>query len=528
MNKALMQNIATIPRPDNILIVQPKITFVRGPIVSTSSSINNEAVPAIGVAYISSFIKKFGYQSTFIDGTAEALNNIWNLNDYPGYRCQGLTFDAILEKIPLDADVIGVSAMFSGEWPVIRDLIKCIRKKLPDALIVAGGEHITAMPEYSLNDCSAIDLCVLGEGEHVFYQILEKKRNNEALYSDIPGIAYHDSNNDFVINEGLTRIRDIDVIPWPLWPEGYLEKFWDAGKSYGVQTDRDIPMMISRGCPFQCTFCSSPSMWTTRYILRDVEDVIDEIKTYIRKHDITAVQLYDLTAVVKKSWIVQFCNRMIEEKIDIKWSLPSGTRSEALDSETLYLLKKTGCNYLVYAPESGSMDVLNTIKKKIKLENLTESVKTAKKLGLVLRANLIIGFPFETRRDVMKTVLYGLKLALCGVDEASINIFSPYPGSQLFSELVAEKRFGISDDYFLSLTSLNSDYTAFNPITFNKNMGSKELAIYRIFFMLLNYILGYLIHPMRIIRSAKSIFGGANATTVLEHRLKDLKRRSKQ
>ena len=528
MHKALMHNIGDKTRTEGLLIHQPNVVFVRGPIVSTALAINNEAVPALGIAYIAAYIGNHGYKSTFVDGAAGALNNIWELNNYNGYRCQGLTFNEILESIPSDTDVIGISAMFSGEWPVVRDLINAIREIFSDALIVAGGEHITALPEYSLNDCPAIDLCVLGEGEHVFYQILEKIRNNKTSFSDIPGIAYINANADFVVNEGLTRIRDIDNISWPLWPEGYLEQFWKAGKSYGVQTERDIPMMISRGCPFQCTFCSSPSMWTTRYILRDVEDVISEIKHYIKIYDITAVQLYDLTAVVKKNWIVEFCNRMIEEEINIKWSLPSGTRSEALDSESLLLLNETGCNYLVYAPESGSDNVLKAIKKKVKLDRLTDSVKIAKKLGLVVRTNLIIGFPFESRRDVLSTLYYGLKLASYGVDEVSINIFSPYPGSELFKELIDGNSFEVSDEYFFSLTSLNSDYTAFNPITFNKTMSSKELASYRILFMLMNYILGYLIHPTRVVRTIKSVLFDKNATTVLEHRLKDLKIRIKR
>src|SRR5207247_9203855 len=92
-------------------------------------------------------------------------------------------------------------------------------------------------------------------------------------------------------------IRYINASPWPYWPDGYLEKYWAAGKSYGVCSERDVPLMVSRGCPYQCTFCSSPQMWTTTYKLRDVDDVIAEIKHYQEQYDITAFQLYDLTAI---------------------------------------------------------------------------------------------------------------------------------------------------------------------------------------------------------------------------------------
>ena len=144
--------------------------------------------------------------------------------------------------------------------------------------------------------------------------------------------------------------------------------------------------MGSRGCPYQCTFCSNPTMWTTRYIVRGIDDLIAEIKSYIERYDITALQFYDLTAITKKRWTIEFCERLMAEGIRIKWSLPSGTRSEALDAETLALLKKTGCNYLVYAPESGSPETLKAIKKRIELDRLTESVlePNAKALSSVL------------------------------------------------------------------------------------------------------------------------------------------------
>lgn len=503
---------------------KPRITLVRGPLVFASRSINNEATPSVAFAYLSAYLMAHGYTVTWVDAIGHGLNNVWSLPEFPGYSCQGLTFDQILDAIPPDADIVGFSAMFSGEWPVLRSLITQVRRKLPNALFVAGGEHITALTEYSLRDCPEIDICVMGEGEHTFYEVAEAFSGSRG-FGDINGTAFVDAAGTYVAPDGLPRIRDIDNIPWPYWPDGYLEAFWLAGKSYGILSKRDMPMMVSRGCPFKCTFCSNANMWTTRYALRSVDDVIAEIKHHIERYDITAVQLYDLTAIVKRSWAIEFCRRLLSEGIRLNWSLPSGTRSEALDEETLGLLKQTGCNYLVYAPESGSSRTLGTIKKKISLEKLTESALIAKKVGIVLRTNLIIGFPHETRADVFQTVRYGLKLAIRGVDEVSINIFSPYPGTEIFSGLIAANRIRVNDEYFLALTSLNSDYTAVNPLTVNDAMGPRELAAYRLGFMLMNYILGYILYPKRIWRTIRNIFGDGKSATVLEHRLKDAYKR---
>jgi anaerobic magnesium-protoporphyrin IX monomethyl ester cyclase len=501
------------------------VTFVRGPIVSTAKAFNNEATPCIALAYLSACIAHHGYRFTIVDAIADGLGQTWPLPNRPGFHCQGLTYAEIIERIPADTDVIAVSAMFSGEWPVIRDLTRLIRERHRDALIVAGGEHITALTEFSLRDCRAIDVAVRGEGEQTLYEVLESYRTGGDV-SQVSGVAFLDADDCFVQVGGLPRTRDLDTLPWPNWPDGYLERFWRAGKSYGVQTARDMPIMASRGCPYQCTFCSSPSMWTTRYVLREVEDLVAEIKTYIKRYDITALQFYDLTAITKKRWTIEFCNRLIAEGIDIKWSLPSGTRSEALDGETLALLKKTNCNYLVYAPESGSPDTLKIIKKRVDLGRLTESVIEAKRQGIVVRTNLIIGFPHETRRHVAETIRYGLYLAWQGADEVSINIFSPYPGTEIFRALLAQGTITLGDDYFFSLTSLNSDYTSLNPNTCNPIMGARELAIYRIGFMLANYLVGYLRYPSRIFRTIANVFFKERGTaTVFEHRLKDVFRR---
>ena len=505
-----------------------RVTLVRGPFVSTFRAASNEATPALGPAYVAGYLRQFGYDDvTIVDAVGEDLDRFWTLDAYPGVIIKGLTFSETIDRIPADSDVIGFSAMFSAEWPIQRALITATRQRFPNALFVAGGEHITALPEYSLRECPALNVCVRGEGEHPFYELVESWGEHRD-YTRVNGLAYLDAHGRFVINGNLPRVKDVNTIPWPYWPDGYLEKYWAAGKSYGVHSERDMPLMVSRGCPFQCTFCSSPAMWTTTYKLRDVDDVIAEIKYYQKKYDITAFQLYDLTAIVKKSWTVEFCQKLLDEGINLKWSLPSGTRSEALDKETLEYLRRTGCNYLCYAPESGSPATLKRIKKKVNLSRMTESILEARRQGLILRTNFIVGFPEETRRDIFQTVRYALMLAIRGVDEVSMNVYSPYPGSELFDDMVRAGKVTLNDKYFIRLISNYTDYTKTDLITFNDEMSARQLAIMRSAFMLTTYGLGYLLYPSRIVRTIRNVFFGSHeAATVFEHRFKDTLNRLK-
>ena len=501
------------------------ITLVRGPVVFTNGSINNEAVPQLGLAYISGYLLAKGYKVTVIDSSAEGLGKISPLKEYPGYSYQGLTHSDVISRIPKQTRIIGFTSMFSGEWPVLRDLIIQTRESFPEALIVAGGEHITALTEYCLRDCPALDVCVRGEGEHTFYQLLEAYLGT-GDFLDVPGIAYIKKEDQYQQNGNKPpRMKDVKI-PWPDWPEDYLEKFWRAGKSYGVATERDMPFMLSRGCPFQCTFCSSPQMWTTKYNFRDLDDVMKEIKYYIKRYDITALQMYDLTAIIKKQWAMEFCQRMIDEGIKLKWSLPDGTRSEALDKEVLIMMKKSNINYLVYAPESGSQRTLKKIKKRVKLKRLIESVIEAKRLGLTVRTNVIIGFPHETWWDIIQTILFQMRNAIRGVDDVTIYIFSPYPGTEIFDDLTRAGKVKLNDDYFHKLTSLNGDYFTTNLTTFNDNISGRMLGVVRLVAVLINYAISYLLYPRRIIRTIRNIYS-TKAATVFEHRLKDLLNRKK-
>lgn len=518
-----MSEPATIDRKG----ARPTVALVRPPVIFKRRGLANEATPALGLAYLSAYLKKHGHTPFIVDGMGEGLNRVWRPRKYPDFLCQGLSFEEIIRRIPGDTEVIGVTAMFSGEWLVVRDLINEIRKAFPNALIVAGGEHITALPEYCLRDCRGLDVCVLGEGEEKCFDLIEAYAAGSG-FEGVDGICFLDEGGGYVrTSPKPPRIRDIGSIPWPDWPDGYLEKFWESGKSFGPQSARDMPMMFSRGCPYQCTFCSSPGMWTTRYILRDVDDVLEEVKHYIDRYEITAVQLYDLTAITKKRWIVDLLAKLSNQGIKVQWDFPSGTRSEVLDEEILSGLKEAGTNYICFAPESGSPRMLEKLRKKIDLGKMTQVMRTAKRLGMVVRANTIIGFPGETRADVYRTMIYGLKLTVMGVDELQPYIYMPYPGSALFSMLVDQGRLEVNDDYFFSLSGLNSDLTSFSPLTFNETMGPRELAFYRLAFTILSYGLGYLLHPSSIVRTLRNLFSQEHAATVLEHRLKDALRRKR-
>ena len=266
-----------------------------------------------------------------------------------------------------------------------------------------------------------------------------------------------------------------------------------------------MPILATRGCPFQCTFCSSPSMWTTRYIMRNPKDIVDEIEWLIREYKANDFEFFDLTAIIKKSWILEFCNEIKKRNLNnITWQLPVGTRTESLDEEVLKAIYDTGCHFVCYAPESGSEKSLEIIKKRVKIDRLVKSIKTSVKIGHTAKLNFIIGFPHETLGDCLRTIWFGVYCAFrLGVSDILFSVFSPYPGSELFEDLKKNKKIKVNDNYF---NKLHAQFDFTKGDSYCDNISGKTLIILRLLGFFLCYATIYLSRPVRIYRLFKKIF----------------------
>jgi len=195
---------------------------------------------------------------------------------------------------------------------------------------------------------------------------------------------------------------------------------------------RSMPMLATRGCPYQCTFCSSPFMWTTAWRARETKAGVDEMILYRERYGVTDIHFEDLTAVGKRTWILQFCQELLSRGVEFTWQLPSGTRSEAIDEEVAELMVKAGCRNFSYSIESGSEDTLKIIKKRIHLDKVHTSAKAAVRAGIRLQVNFILGFPHETWRHVRDTYREIARCAALGFHEFNCCAFSPLPNTEAF------------------------------------------------------------------------------------------------
>ena len=492
-----------------------KVTLVRPFSVLSKSTYSAAILPPLGLAYLAAVLRIAGYDVGIVDSQGADIFNIRH-SECGRYYLQGLGIPELVDAIDPTTTIVGVSLMFSQEWLPQRDFIKAVRARYPDVSIVVGGEHPTAFPEYVLRDCPEIDYVISGEAEITLLELVHRISHGKDT-SDSPGTATIDENGALVSNGFSDRITHIDDLPRPAWDLCELENYFQPNWAMGIGMGRHMPILATRGCPYQCTFCSNPLMWTTRYKMRDPKEVVDEIAFLVREYKADSIDFFDLTAIVKKEWTLAFCAELKRQNLNITWQLPSGTRSEALDQETLTAIYETGCRLITYAPESGSERTLKSIKKMLKLSRIIESIRTAKRIGHTAKVNLVIGFPDEHHSDILKTLWLSFKLALYGTDDCNIS----YPGSELYNQLRAANKIPEpNDDYIVSLL-VYFDLT--KTASYCEGVSGRSLAFYRLLVYMFFYSTAYIVYPKRIFRVFKSILSAKfKPGNVFEQRLSDV------
>jgi len=468
-----------------------KICLIRPAILVPKRNVTAMFTPPLGLAYVAGSLKRAGHDVTLIDAVGESLDtrHEWRNDCY----IYGLNPEQTIARVTEGTQVIGVAAGFSFEWPYTRDLIDALRARFPKAMLICGGEHFSAMPEYSLEN-SGLDMGVMGEGEETALELMAELAKPTPDLSQVLGLAFKDKDGVIRVNARRPRTRELDDLPWPAWELMPIENYLERGFGFGVNRGRSMPVMASRGCPYQCTFCSNPQMWTTRWTVRDQDKLLDELQHYQQHFGAQNFDFYDLTAIVKKDWIVSFCSKIKQRGMTFTWQLPSGTRSEAIDEEVAGLLYETGCRNLSYSPESGSPATLEKIKKKIHPPAMLASIRGCVRQGLNVKTNIMLGFPGETLKEVLESYRFIAGMAWNGAHDLSVWAFSPYPGSELFEQLKASGALTFDDDYF---DSLRSYADASRTKSYSANFTNERLKTLRFIGTALFYAVGWLRRPAR-------------------------------
>ena len=361
----------------------------------------------LGLAYLAAALKeKRNDKIKIIDAAASSygLNELKNI------------------LIKLKPDVIGIR-IITPMYLVAKDTIKMIRETIPNTKIVVGGPHPTIFPKQTMEEVPEIDFVGIGEGERIIVELLDAIENKRPI-SGVKGILYR-KNNNIIMNEFREPIKDIDALPLPDRNLLNMKKYKPAPTYY-----KKLPsyiMLTSRGCPFNCTYCSK--IFGRLYRYHSVDRIIKEMKILIYKYGAREIIFRDDTFTINKDHVRNLCNEIIKQELNekIKWTCM--TRVHLVDRDLLLLMKKAGCWSIHYGIESGNQRLLNLIRKGITLEQCRNAIKWTKEFGIETKTFFMIGLPTETKEESMKTLKFTKEL---DPDWIQVTITVPYPGTELY------------------------------------------------------------------------------------------------
>lgn len=304
-----------------------------------------------------------------------------------------------------------------------------LKEILPDSFVVLVGTHPTALPEDTLKLNPKIDAVAKYEYDYTIRELTEVLENSAFRREDlikIKGLSFRLQGEEIIHNPNRSMIENLDELP-------FLSKVYrdhlDIHKYFFSTSDYpEVQIITGRGCPHRCFFCVYPQTFHRhKYRLRNPENVVDELEFIVEKFpDVREIGIEDDTFTANKKRARKICNLILERGLKIKWYC--NARVE-LDLETMRLMKDAGCELLIPGFESGVQEILDNIKKGIKVEQIEEFVENAKKVGLLIHACFMLGNPGETQETMRYTLEFAKKL---NCDTSQFFPLIVYPGTEAY------------------------------------------------------------------------------------------------
>ena len=413
-----------------------KVTLVNPPQTASKYKFMGVIAPPLGIGYIAAVLRDNGIDVNILDASAEDM-------DFKEFS------EEIKNRSP---DIISISAL----TPTINKALetaKTAKEVLPNSIIVMGGYHPTFDFEETLKN-DFVDIVIRGEGEYVLRDLVETIENNGDL-REVRGIVFKEDDN-IVLNPNADLIYDLDALPFPAFDLMPMDKY----KLLDMDTHM-ATMITTRGCPMKCSFCSSAAMHGRKMRQRSVDNILAEIDFLREKYDINTIAFMDDTFTLKKSRLMEFCDKLKQKDYEIMWGCTA--RVDTLDEEVLKNMKESGCITVFMGVESVDQNQLDSMDKGITVPKIENAFKMSRKLGIRTIASVALGMPGDTKKIMNKTIKFVHKLK---PNYAIYSLSTPYPGTRFYKESFEKNLIKVKDW---------SKYTLISPILETADCSLKDL-----------------------------------------------------
>ena len=386
----------------------------------------------LGLGYLAAVLVRDGHAVSVIDALAQGIDCAQKIaGRYGEYYQIGVPLRRIVEQIPPQTELVGITAPFTNNGPIVRNLAREIKKSFPRVPIVLGGVYPSLTPQAAR--CSEIDYYVIGEGELALRDLVNGRDPCQitGVYSSDPALPPRASAEVFQV---------LDEIPFPareMFPmQVYLGQY-----SPRRRRSRTASLITSRGCPFRCRFCSIHAVTGFGWRARSAVNVLAEISLLIEKYNIEHIEIEDDNFTLEKQRTMAIVDGITRLNArggnTVSWSLPNGVRVDTLDEALLRQIKNSNCVDLALAVESGDPHVLAKMNKQLDLQKVLDVAKICSRLGIPTSAFFMVGYPSETEGGFRKSMAFVKQLQGAGVGRFYATVSRAYPGTELFEECKA-------------------------------------------------------------------------------------------
>lgn len=389
----------------------------------------------LGLLYIASYLRSKGHEVHFIDSLQLGFDCEEHLDN--GIMRVGLSNEEIIKMVPEKTDLIGIGAPFSHLAPEVHALTKEIKSNLPDIPVVLGGVYPSSQPEMA--STSDADYLILGEGEHTMEKLIQYIED-DFIGPPPPGVIPKTglSSTDKVKAE---VVQDLDALPFPARDMIQFEKYATHSQR-NVQGWRSASIITSRGCPFNCEFCSVHSVVTRVWRKRSAENILSEIDFLVKNYRINLIEFEDDMLTLDRSRIVKILDGIIERNKSgqkIYWQAANGIRFDTVDEELLIKFKEANVREINFALEHGDKDLQKIINKKLDLSRVKEIMRLVDKHKIPANLFVIFGYPGETKERFENSIKFYKEIKqICPATKFRCFIAQPYPNTKLFQRAVRQ------------------------------------------------------------------------------------------
>jgi len=389
----------------NVLLVVPSQSGVYGANVFP-------AFPAIGVMSIAGILEKAGHTVAIIDQDVDGIDN-----------------KGIVAEINANSfDILGITAT-TPTYPEALELSIYVKKNNSEVVTILGGIHATIDSVTCAKEPS-LDFISIGESECTAVELVDAIMDPDfSNYSSIRGIAYKGRDKEIVFTTARQLVPDLDDYPAPAY---HLVRNLNNYQPADSETDRVMPIMVSRGCPGLCTYCQTKNIFGRKTRFRSPDKVLDDIRDLVDNYGIKEIHFLDDVITANKKFVREFFSKLIAEPYKLHLQVANGLRADMVSNEMLSLMRDAGLSNVGFGIETGNKKVSEIIKKGVSKERVRSAVALAKDLGLDTWGFFIIGLPGDNEKSVEETIDFAIELDL---KFAKFLILKPFPGTEVYYQL---------------------------------------------------------------------------------------------